>query len=638
METERSGVESCAGSKNSSAMHRAFSFPAAGERSRYKERLEASLAGLLELEVLKERQEGLVLGALALGDSGRGRPAWGLLRHGFSLTSARAGEQSALAEQQQGLMTVLQQQVGELRVDTESSSVENPTEAADSGPSSGFYEPSDTQSPLDSGELSPRTTFPVRSLGANERPMSAGDTFVASRDGLQVSGGRSLLPRSLSAPQPPLAGIAERGVEREQWFWPVGDAVGEEDFQQAQRMETYILGLIQRRLLTARHCKPRTSLSPEARGVVRQGSLCCKEPPFATERHKASPSPERSPVWASYCLEEEQLGCLSHEEALPVHYPRPPALSGIRSTSLDFPCGALEPSSSEADSPQNYQVPHSPSSDEQLVNAQYIPAQPCRAPTRAKTHRAHSAPKASRPTHSPERVERAQPKPRAVPKKCRFTEERAATKKPGRRACRSQSENSLLGQKGAPERKYSTVERDNGRAGHSKSRRSQGGLGHRRWRSTLELSQDEAEPSPPPEQSTRRPRRSRPGPPPYSYSQAPQHLHHPHHFQHHPHLHSPDYLPCRPDGGYKHAGPAEWESSLSEGESPGSSSMSSDSDESGGLVWPQQLAPQLAPPSPPTPPGAPLQTKALVKIKASHALKKKILRFRTGSLKVMTTV
>ena len=82
-------------------MHRAFSFPVAGERSRYKERLEASLAGLLELEVLKERQEGLVLGALALGDSGCGRPTWGLLRRGFSLTSARAGEQSALAEQQQ---------------------------------------------------------------------------------------------------------------------------------------------------------------------------------------------------------------------------------------------------------------------------------------------------------------------------------------------------------------------------------------------------------------------------------------------------------------------------------------------------------------------------------------------------------
>ena len=49
-------------------MQRAFSFPATVERSRTKERLEASLAGLCELELRRQRQEGLVLGALALGD------------------------------------------------------------------------------------------------------------------------------------------------------------------------------------------------------------------------------------------------------------------------------------------------------------------------------------------------------------------------------------------------------------------------------------------------------------------------------------------------------------------------------------------------------------------------------------------
>lgn len=49
-------------------MHRAFSFPVTVERSRTKERLEASLVGLCELELRKQRQECLVLGALALGD------------------------------------------------------------------------------------------------------------------------------------------------------------------------------------------------------------------------------------------------------------------------------------------------------------------------------------------------------------------------------------------------------------------------------------------------------------------------------------------------------------------------------------------------------------------------------------------
>lgn len=505
-----------------------------------------------------------------------------------------------------------------------------------------------------------------------------GDMFVTSRDGLQDSGGsagRSPVPRSLSVPQPPLMGLLKRGGEGERWLWAESNGAGDdeptsEDYQQSQHVETYILGLIQRRLLATRQCKPRTNMSPEARGVMRQSSLCRKEPVFIPDHCKISSSPDR-PTWASYSLEEEQLGGFSPGEQLPAHYTRleeqipahfsrpeeqhtthysrpeeklstqypRPALSGNHSTSLDFPSGDLDPSSSEADSPHHYQLPHSPSSEEHLVNAQYIPAQPCQAPMRAKTSRAHAAPKAGRVggAYSPERP---QPKPRAMPKKCRFSEERTAPKKPGRKACRSQSENSLLGQKGVPERKYSTVERDTGRANQSKSRRQQGSFGHRRWRSTLELSQDEADPTP--EREVRRTRRSRPAAPTYVYNQTPQHLHphHPHQFPH-PHLHS-DYPQhtsvCRPEGGYKHSGLGEWESSMSEGESPGSSSMSSDSDESGGLVWPQQLAPPLAPPSPPTPSGAPLQSKALVKIKASHALKKKILRFRTGSLKVMTTV
>ncbi|KAM4662801.1 dapper homolog 1 [Discoglossus pictus] len=78
------------------------------------------------------------------------------------------------------------------------------------------------------------------------------------------------------------------------------------------------------------------------------------------------------------------------------------------------------------------------------------------------------------------------------------------------------------------------------------------------------------------------------------------------------------------------------ESSLSEVEFVGESTSSSDSDESGGLIWSQfvnTLPMQTAT-------TAEIQTtaKAFVKIKASHNLKKKILRFRSGSLKLMTTV
>ncbi|KAL0968956.1 hypothetical protein UPYG_G00220460 [Umbra pygmaea] len=76
------------------------------------------------------------------------------------------------------------------------------------------------------------------------------------------------------------------------------------------------------------------------------------------------------------------------------------------------------------------------------------------------------------------------------------------------------------------------------------------------------------------------------------------------------------------------------ESSLSEGDFVGESTTSSDSEESAGMNWPQ-FAGHGAGPQEVTA----AQAKAFVKIKASHNLKKKILRFRSaGSLKLMTTV
>ncbi|XP_050009531.1 dapper homolog 1 isoform X3 [Alexandromys fortis] len=79
------------------------------------------------------------------------------------------------------------------------------------------------------------------------------------------------------------------------------------------------------------------------------------------------------------------------------------------------------------------------------------------------------------------------------------------------------------------------------------------------------------------------------------------------------------------------------ESSVSEGEFVGESTTTSDSEESGGLIWSQFV--QTLPLQTVTAPDLhTCPTKTFVKIKASHNLKKKILRFRSGSLKLMTTV
>ncbi|XP_066560100.1 dapper homolog 3 [Amia ocellicauda] len=659
----------------SRAMFRAFSFPMSVDRSRNKERLEATLAGLCELELLRQRQEYLVLNALQFGDHNPGQQ-WGesapaapplgpVSRAQEDLTLRR--QLNSLKGSPWALMTALEQQVGELRVDTETAYAEPPSDVGDSRPSSGFYELSEGPSPVGLSDSSVFREFQAsysrgggvaeaRVNYASERPKSVGDLFVANREGLLDSGPRSMVPRSFSAPYPrSLEGISEGTVaEEDHWPWESpylggfeeeqlypGEQLTPEDIQQAHRVETYILGLIQRRVLPLRPSKPRTSFNSDPhKGLARQNSLCRRppEPVYPQGGHSAvSPSFE-VPMWGCRSLDEDDyVGMpLNSEESLSLLYsrPKPAPLAAVRPASLDYPCSAaLEPTSSEPESPEHYQgypVPRSPPSDDQMVSAQYIPAQqPCRAQQSGRNPSQRPPGKSGKsrvevPRYSPERCH---PRPKGTPKKCRFTEEKQAPRKPGRKACRSQSENSLLGQRVALERKYNTVDRDGGARGcQSRPRRQQAGTtGYRKWRSTLEISQDEGEILPG-NQAPRRFRKPR-QPPQYPYN-------HPH-----PDVDFQERAPiCRPEDGYPAPCLGDSESSLSEADSPGSSSLSSDSDESGGLVWPQQLPPQLVgTPSPTSPPCGP-PPKAFVKIKASHALKKKILRFRTGSLKVMTTV
>uniref|UniRef100_A0A3P8R2X5 Dishevelled-binding antagonist of beta-catenin 3a n=1 Tax=Astatotilapia calliptera TaxID=8154 RepID=A0A3P8R2X5_ASTCA len=426
------------------------------------------------------------------------------------------------------------------------------------------------------------------------------------------------------------------------------------DYQQTQKVETYIFGVIQRRTLPTRPSKPRTSLAHDARvvNVVRQSSLCQKDEQHLPKQELAqeiiAPSQwsEGIASEAGLNLDQEQYLRIGPTEdpPLPYHLQQKGLYTKPRQASmtlLDYPHGKdVQPDSSttEPDLSQRlpkYQSPPAaaaaakstqPSSPEDhLVSAEYIPGQPCRTSNRAYAHHHtnhHKGPgvsKSNRCAYSPERLYHQEQQPTAFhiqppryrggPKKCRSNEDRGgASRKPGKKACRSQSENSL---QRFPERKFNTVEKDGSGSGNAgrgsrgnqpRSKKQQQSSGsYRRSLSTLELSQDEADQ------------------PPVTIPVDQTQL-------------------CQATDDYSHAGQVESESSMSEADSPDSSSLSSDSDESGGLVWPQQLPPRLSLPSTLAPSGAPLQPKAFVKIKASHALKKKILRFRTGSLKVMTTV
>lgn len=645
-------------------MYRAFSFPMTVERSRNKERLEASLAGLCELELRKQRQECLVLGALTLGDPMTENASRSELS-GFSswgqenLTLRR--QLSALQSSPWGLMLALEQQVGEMRVDTDDVHFEaTHGDTGDSRPSSGFYESSEGQSPKGQSCSSEVTEPAFTWTYSNERPKSLGDTLVPNGESLMEPAPRATLPRSFSAPYPPLEGIAEEGTPEERWQWDPDwhdhADQDQEDYQQAVRVEGYILGLIQRHTLSPRPCQPRTSLNPDPAypSVSRQSSLR-RVTPSHTPEHRThdprnlSPDPEGQ-AWG--CDPpgdegEEEYGGegVSVEEdcylALPYPHSRPHSLAGGMPPSLDPSYGALDPccGGGEPHTPQLYSLSHSPASHNQLVSAQYIPGQVYHAPVCSPLHYAPEPPQPSRGCLTPDQPSS---KPKSGGK--RSSEDRQSSRRPSHnKASHSQSENSHLAQRGLPERRYSTTERPQGRRGQAQTNAQAGGPqpgnssvahGGRRWCSNLELSQDEGEAQV--RQAHRRPtRRARHGQPCPHFQSLTQTRH----------GECPGTAPlCRGEEGYAGGAPAESESSMSEVYSPGSSSLSSDSDESGGLVWPQQLPPRLAPSSssssssPQASCEASAPPKTFVKIKASHALKKKILRFRSGSLKVMTTV
>ena len=527
----------------------------------------------------------------------------------------------------------------------------------------------------------------------------SGDPLALSVDDVQdPPASRTSLARSFSTPYPPLEGIAEEASSEEPWQWesrrgqsPSAEQqqqqqlqpspgeeeeeeeeeqrrVSEEDYQRALRVEGYILGLIQQHTLTPRPCQPRTTLNPDLLyGQHRRTPAHTPERRPLDPRADLSANPE-SQAWGCDLLQGEAPS-LEEDCYLALPYPRPRPLS-LAGGPPPPPPTSLHPGGGmrtvdlcyRPESPLHSPSPRSPSHySQELVCAQYIPGQGCHAPLYSPSHYAPGQLKSGLLITSPDQPQ--PPTKHRGPKKSHHDGDRQASRKASTKTSRSQSENSLLGQRGFPERRYSTTERPQGRKDPALKQAQQGGGpgAGRRWCSNLELSQDEGETQTAAGPGHRRPsRRTRQGPA-AAQSQPRTHHHHHHHHQQqqqqpqHSHgalpQHSdcPERAPiCRAEGGYAtRAAPGESESSMSEVYSRASSSLSSDSDESGGLVWPQQLPPRLAPSSSSSssspqasadPASASAQPKAFVKIKASHALKKKILRFRSGSLKVMTTV
>ncbi|XP_072885431.1 dapper 1-like isoform X2 [Hemitrygon akajei] len=734
-----------------------LSLPVNLDRSRNKERLEASLAGLLELQFLRQRQEFLVKEALQIAGNRREQDPlvlnWDLnggdtFYPGGSLREAEGNSLrrhlNGLRRQELAFLSPLQQlerQVSELRLDVSQTPGGEPE--IDSRPSSAeplHTDQDESLSYADSDYVSsvPRSFSATHSesLEALADMRSKHPSDLMTRDNLELFPYPG--PLHAMAVQNPLLGQGLRASSEEKPFSPTSflgayklDGDGELFFGseaelaqglepvQSKRLENYITGLVHKRVYPVRSNKPRTSLAADpTKGLIRQSSLCQRntEPasPQSPGRDQAYPSSERAKISSSHSFDgslptakyrpqwntggdqssakKNLPGCQASdgfagaapkpkEEAqhsqslrkqvrLMTNTPpmRPTSLEyhdlnyhpALRASpqesyyqnvySLDEGPRAFPPTRANSvevqSSPFEQRIATGPEVREkrspirglddgayQLVNAQYIPAkQPYRGPGGGPGGRTKAAmlSKCRSADMSPEAAPPGfREKGKAPGKKCRFSEEAEAARRSGRKpsprakkTSRSNSENSLLHRQSSAGGKYNTVERDEGRSLRSR-RHPGGGGGYRRWRSTAEISQEEAtvaaaEPYAPGE-GQRRLRR---------YQRAAGHQ---------AGSDSEGRAPPEDEGpgprAYgAHGGFGDSESSLSEAESPAFSTCSSETDdEGGGLVWPQQVAPQAAGRSP-------AQPKVFVKIKASHALKKKILRFRTGSLKVMTTV
>ncbi|XP_059363052.1 dapper homolog 3-like isoform X1 [Carassius carassius] len=586
------------------------------ERSRNKERLEASLTWLCELEILKQRQESLVLGALSLGDSVPGCPAWGDVG---PARSSREQEHITLRRQLnqlQGapslLMLGLQQQLSELRLDTGLTCEQNTEEDLDSpsASSSGFYEQIESLSPPLRSCSSPNLSVSCH------RPRSM-DAYMLDWEGYMEPTVHVPMPRSFSAPYPPLEGIAE-GIEEEEedeesphWVTDqiadesltpemsltsdaeadpavkIEDGPTEEDIQQAMRVETYILGLLQRRHLRS---------TAELRS----------DPDQWHDLHTYPPSYPQFEWQEWVTLSEEE----NERESQDGYYMNlPSAQAGPTSLSCEVPESSLEI--------DQYGVKevHTSSNDSPRHQPVYIERRPTITDT-MKPHIHTCCNHTCVPTLSAaESHEQHQPIPSQKwallwSLARRSPEERWATQgdRQTKSTTRSRSEDSCVSQgwTAQPEHKYYTVGRDMGKHHSDELYPSN----QRLWCSSADLSQEEDDGI------------FREDVNDFRLNQLPakrtvQFVEQA--------LRVKETATAPTDGS---------NSSLSETFSPGNSSVSSDSDESGGLVWPQQLPPRLTP----SPSSSQNPSNAVVKIKASHALKKKIMRFRSGSLKLMTTV
>nr|XP_030131054.3 dapper homolog 1 isoform X4 [Taeniopygia guttata] len=724
---------------------------AEAERQRTRERLEATLAGLGELEYLRQRQELLVKSLLLRRPAGAGAGAQGgrgeqpgegprsleekFLEENILLLRRQL---NCLRRRDAGLLNQLQEldkQISDLRLDVEKTTDEHLE--TDSRPSSGFYELSDGAS----GSLSNSSNSVF-----NVHPKYQCD--LVSKNGNDIY--RYPSPLHAVAVQSPmfLLPVTENPQrEEERLACDMSDVCTPSEMDSGQstnafppqsswpapcpstskRIDSYILSLVQKKTHAVRTNKPRTSLNADAtKGILRHGSMCVRQPAAMVAHGNVvnlksskpvglppggAPAPDHTVPSPLKQRPREPAGeqLESRKAPLPAAFPpstttelqskqlprgvkpAPPELGrNTAATAGDAPkengqlfaalpketpgkAVVLQPENRVSQPPKKILLKSSmqaarsssPAVEERpaldfksegsssqslddglLVNAQYIPAQQQNMKLHKGTrnvkilkssalkHRSHLANGVENSSQT------LREKAKLVGKKCRFPEELDTNKKLKKPSSRGKRGSGLPLEPSLPSRQglHRSALRSHGHGrevvvAKPKHKRAD----YRRWKSSAEISYEEAL------RRARRNRREGVG----VYSQVPLPYVSPYAYVASDSEYSAEceslfhstVVDTSEDeqSNYTTNCFGDSESSLSEVEFVGESTTTSDSDESGGLIWSQfvQTLPIQTVTAPELHENA---AKAFVKIKASHNLKKKILRFRSGSLKLMTTV
>ncbi|XP_065491983.1 dapper homolog 1 isoform X4 [Caloenas nicobarica] len=728
---------------------------AEAERQRTRERLEATLAGLGELEYLRQRQELLVKSLLLRRPAGAGPGAQGGRGEppGEGQPPPRSLEEKFLEEnilllrrqlnclrrRDAGLLNQLQEldkQISDLRLDVEKMTDEHLE--TDSRPSSGFYELSDGAS----GSLSNSSNSVF-----NVHPKYQCD--LVSKNGNDVY--RYPSPLHAVAVQSPmfLLPVTENPQrEEERLGCDISDVCAGSEMDSgkstnaflpqgswpapcpstSKRIDGYILSLVQKKTHAVRTNKPRTSLNADpTKGILRHGSMCIRQPAGVaahgnvvnlksskqaclpsggtTALDHAAPSPlkqrprepageqlesRKAPLPAAFppsAASETQskhlprgvkpaplelnrnavavVGDVPKENgqvfaASPKEGPGKPVVLQPENRVSQPPKKVLLKSSLQAARSSSPAIEERPSLDFKsegsssqslddglLVNAQYIPAQQQSVKLHKGTRNIKIL-KSSALKHRPHLAnglennsQTLREKTKPVGKKCRFPDELDTNKKLKKPSSRGKRGSGLQPESGLQSRQaglHRSAVRSHGHGrevvvAKPKHKRAD----YRRWKSSAEISYEEAL------RRARRNRREGVG----VYSQVPLPYVSPYAYVASDSEYSAEceslfhstVVDTSEDeqSNYTTNCFGDSESSLSEVEFVGESTTTSDSDESGGLIWSQfvQTLPIQTVTAPELHENA---AKAFVKIKASHNLKKKILRFRSGSLKLMTTV